>query len=193
MKLLKPLPHAVLDYAVAGTLIAAPWLFGFSRNKKATTNSVASGAAVLGLSLMTRYPLGAVKLVSFPAHGVIETVAAAATAAAPWTMGFSRNRAARLTHLAAGLGTLAVAAITDYRSQQLELGDSSNYSTGSMTSGADELARTLSRESASGAIGGTSLGGDTRADEQLGADAQTSGAGGAHDASSLSATAGGNR
>jgi hypothetical protein len=186
MKVLKPLPHAVLDYAVAGTLIAAPWLFGFSRNKTATANSVASGAAVLGLSLMTRYPLGALKVVSFPTHGIIETVAAAATAAAPWTMGFSRNRAARLTHLAAGLGTLAVAAITDYQSQQLELGDSTG-------GGADEQARTLSRESASGAIGGTSLGGDTRADAQLGEPAGTGGAtGSGSHATPLGASGGGN-
>lgn len=179
MKVLKPLPHAVLDYAVAGTLIAAPWLFGFHRNKTVTANSVASGAAVLGLSLMTRYPLGALKLVSFPTHGVIETVAAAATAAAPWTMGFSRNRAARLTHLAAGLGTLAVASITDYRSQELELGDSSSSTASSITSGgADEQTRTLSQaSSASGAVGGTTLGGDTRADEQLGAGTMTTAGG----------------
>jgi hypothetical protein len=35
-KILKPLPHAVIDYAWAGTMMAAPWLFGFSRNRKAT-------------------------------------------------------------------------------------------------------------------------------------------------------------
>ena len=118
MKVLKPLQHGVIDYAMAGTMIAAPWLFGFSRNKKATTNSVASGAAILGLSLLTRYPLGAVKVVSFPTHGAIETIAGVATATAPWLMGFSRNRSARLTHLMSGLGTLAVVAMTDYRAAE---------------------------------------------------------------------------
>jgi hypothetical protein len=117
-KMLKPLPHAVIDYAWAGTMMAAPWLFGFSRNRKATTNAVVSGAGILALSLMTKYPLGAVKLVSFPTHGVIEAVAGVATATAPWLMGFSRNRSARWTHLLSGLGTLMVVAMTDYRAAE---------------------------------------------------------------------------
>jgi hypothetical protein len=122
-KVIKPTPHAVLDYAVAGTLLAAPWLFGFSDNKVARANSVISGAAVLGLSLMTRYPLGAAKLVPFPVHGVIETLAAAANTAAPWLMGFSRNKRATTTHVAAGLATLAVVALTDYRAAETDGGN----------------------------------------------------------------------
>ncbi|HEX8176500.1 MAG TPA: SPW repeat protein [Pyrinomonadaceae bacterium] len=122
-KVLKPLPHAVMDYAWAGTMMAAPWLFGFSRNRKATTNAVVSGAGILALSLMTKYPLGAVKLVPFPTHGVIETVAGVATAASPWLMGFSRNRSAKWTHLLAGLGTLMVVAMTDYRAAEQQESD----------------------------------------------------------------------
>ncbi len=114
-KVIKPLPHGVIDYAMAGMLMAAPWTFGFSRNRAATANAVASGAAVLGLSLMTRYPLGAVKTIPFPVHGVIEAAAGAMTAAAPWLMGFSRNRSAKWTHVLSGLATLAVVALTDYK------------------------------------------------------------------------------
>ena len=114
MKVLKPLPHAVLDYATAGMLMASPWLFGFRRNRKACANAFVSGAAILGLSLMTRYPLGVFKLIPFKTHGVIETVAALATAAAPWTMGFARNESAKWTHVVSGLGTLAIVAVTDY-------------------------------------------------------------------------------
>lgn len=120
MKVLKPLPHAVVDYAMAGALMASPWLFGFSRNRKATANAVASGAAVLGLSLMTRYPLGVLKVIPFPIHGIIETVAAVMTAAAPWTLGFARDERAKLTHLVSGLGTLAVVAVTDYKAAERE-------------------------------------------------------------------------
>lgn len=120
MKPVKPLPHGVMDYVMAGTLLAAPWLFGFSRNRTATLNSVASGAAVLGLSLMTRYPLGAVKAVPFPVHGVAETMAGVANIAAPWLMGFSRNRSATMTHVISGLGTLALVALTDYQAAEAE-------------------------------------------------------------------------
>jgi hypothetical protein len=118
MKVIKPLPHAILDYAWAGTMMAAPWLFGFRKNKVATINSVASGAAILGLSLMTRYPLGAARLIPFPVHGAIETAAGVANSAAPWLMGFSRNDRARWTHVLSGLTTLAVVAMTDYRAQE---------------------------------------------------------------------------
>ncbi|HEV3469385.1 MAG TPA: SPW repeat protein [Pyrinomonadaceae bacterium] len=117
-KPLKPLPHAVIDYAWAGTMIAAPWLFGFSRNRKATMHAVGSGLGILGLSLFTRYPLGVVKLIPFPAHGVVEALAGAMTATAPWLMGFSRDRSAKLTHVMSGLGTLAVVAMTDYNAAE---------------------------------------------------------------------------
>lgn len=119
-KPLKPLPHAVIDYAWAGTMMAAPWLFGFSRNRKATMHAVGSGLGILGLSLFTRYPLGAVKLIPFPAHGVVEALAGVMTATAPWLMGFSRDRNAKLTHLVSGLGTLAVVAMTDYKAAERE-------------------------------------------------------------------------
>jgi len=117
-KVLKPLPHAVMDYAMAGTLMAAPWLFGFSRNRAATMHAVGSGLGILGLSLFTRYPLGVVKAIPFPVHGVVETLAGMMTATAPWLLGFSRDRNAKLTHLAAGLGTLAVVAMTDYQAAE---------------------------------------------------------------------------
>jgi len=118
MKVLKPLPHAILDYGWAATMMAAPWLLGFSKNKRATINCVSSGAGILGLSLMTKYPLGAIKLISFPTHGVIEAIAGGLTAADPWILGFSGNKRARWTHLIAGLSTLAVVAMTDYRAAE---------------------------------------------------------------------------
>lgn len=119
-KVLKPAPHAVYDYASAGMLMVAPWLFGFSRNRKATTYAVASGLGILGLSLFTRYPLGAVKAIPFPVHGAIETAAGALTATAPWLLGFSRDRNATLTHVLSGLGTLAVVAVTDYTAAEAD-------------------------------------------------------------------------
>jgi SPW repeat len=115
MKVLDPLEHGVIDYVAAGGMMLSPWMFGFSRNRRAKLNAIGSGAAILGLSLMTRYPLGVFKVISFPTHGVIETVAAMMTVAAPWTMGFSDDKSACRTHVLSGLGTLAVVAMTDYQ------------------------------------------------------------------------------
>lgn len=114
LKVVKPLPHGVMDYGMAATMLTAPWCFGFSRNRAATASAVGTGLAILGLSLLTRYPLGAVKKVSFKTHGVVETAAAITSIAAPWLLGFARNRNARLTHVMSGLGTLALVAVTDY-------------------------------------------------------------------------------
>ncbi|HZI17918.1 MAG TPA: SPW repeat protein [Pyrinomonadaceae bacterium] len=141
-KPLKPLPHGVLDYAMAGTLMAAPWLFGFSRNRKATVNAVVSGAAVLGLSLMTRYPLGAVKKIPFTTHGVIETLSAVMTAAAPWTMGFAHDRGARTAHVMSGLATLGVVAMTDYRAAD-QPGGADTPSLEEVTSAVSDLASSV--------------------------------------------------
>ena len=143
MKVLKPLPHAVIDYAWAGTMMAAPWLFGFSRNRKAKMNAVGSGAAILGLSLLTRYPLGALPLISFPAHGVVETIAGAATVTAPWLMGFSRNRSATWTHVLSGLGTLAVVAMTDYQAAERELSGGATDGGAALRAGEHGDARSL--------------------------------------------------
>jgi hypothetical protein len=118
MKLLKPLPHAIMDYAWAGMMMASPWLFGFRKNRVATAHAVASGGAILGLALMTRYPLGVFKYIPFPVHGVIETVAGAATATAPWLMDFADDERARLTHVVSGLMTFAVVAMTDYQAAE---------------------------------------------------------------------------
>lgn len=118
MKKLQPLPHAALDYAWAVKMMSAPWLLGFAKNKRATTSAVGSGLAILGLSLFTRYPLGAVKAISFPVHGVIEATSAAMTIAAPWLYGFAKNKRARWTHVLSGLATLGVVAVTDYQAAE---------------------------------------------------------------------------
>jgi hypothetical protein len=113
-KPLKPTPHGVADYVWAGTMIAAPWVFGFRRNRAATINAVAAGAAHLGLSLFTRYPLGVAKVIPFKVHGMIEASTGAFMTAAPWLLGFANDERARAVHLAAGLGTFGVVAATDY-------------------------------------------------------------------------------
>jgi hypothetical protein len=115
MKKLTPLQHGLIDYAWAGAMIAAPWVFGFSRNKRATRYAVSSGAAVVGLSLLTRYPLGAVKLIPFPLHGVFDAVSGVQTIASPWLLGYSRHRAAKWTHVMSGLASLVVVSLTDYQ------------------------------------------------------------------------------
>ena len=77
MKPISALPHGCLDYATGLLLLVSPWLFGFENiSVNATYMMVGMGIVVLGLSLITNYPLGLVKIVSFPVHGKIETAGA---------------------------------------------------------------------------------------------------------------------
>lgn len=46
--------HVALDYGVSLFAMAAPWLFGFSKNEKARNTFVAAGAVGLLASAMTR-------------------------------------------------------------------------------------------------------------------------------------------
>lgn len=115
-KVLDPKTHGVLDYALAVMFLLAPSLFGFTET--AATLSYVIGVAYIGTSLLTRYPLGAIKVIPFPTHGVLESVMAAAWIVMPWLFGFSADAAARNFFVIAGVGLLVVALLTDYRARQ---------------------------------------------------------------------------
>jgi hypothetical protein len=114
-KVLNPKVHGIIDYAIAGTLIAGPYLFGFNKKDKlATKLSIAQGISVLSLSLLTRYPLGVFKVVPFPVHGIIETSAASLLTLSPYLFNYRTGRATNF-HLFTGIGTLSLAALTNYK------------------------------------------------------------------------------
>ena len=113
-KALSPATHAVLDYGLALAFLAAPSVLGFSPT--AANLAYIFGVVYLGASLLTKYPLGAVKMIPFPVHGLIESIMAAAWIVLPWVFGFAADTAARNFFVVAGVGLLAVAAVTDYQS-----------------------------------------------------------------------------
>jgi hypothetical protein len=112
-KVLNPTVHGVLDYALALAFLLAPGLVDFSDT--AANLSYVIGIVYLGASLLTRYPLGAIHMIPFPTHGVIESIMAATWIVMPWLFGFAGEAAARNFFVAAGIGLLVVAALTDYR------------------------------------------------------------------------------
>jgi hypothetical protein len=113
LKVLSPTIHGALDYGLALAFLFLPGVLGFGNT--AANVSQAIGLAYLAVSLLTRYPLGALKLIPFPLHGAIETALALAWIAMPWLLDFSEDLAARLFFVVAGVGLLSVAALTDYR------------------------------------------------------------------------------
>src|SRR5690554_1548903 len=68
MRFLSTRTHGVLDYLVGALLILAPFIFGFADGGAAQWVPIVLGAGAIAYSLVTRYELGAVKLLPMPAH-----------------------------------------------------------------------------------------------------------------------------
>src|SRR4029077_8318739 len=78
--------HAVADYAVGGLLIIVALAVGGSNGAVATGGGV--GAGVLGVSLLTKYPLGVVKVLPFTVHSAGDYLAAALLVLSPFVLNF---------------------------------------------------------------------------------------------------------
>jgi len=117
MSLVRLLPawlHAVADYAVAATLIVAAVAVGGSG--KAVGTGVFVGAVVLAVSMLTRYPLGVVKVLPFKLHSAGDYLAALLLVVAPFALGFDHSDAGlSALYIVAGVAVLAVSLITNYQ------------------------------------------------------------------------------
>ncbi len=111
-KVIDPTTHAVLDYAVAGTLLligARLW----KRNRRAAVGSLISGAATLANAMVTDYPGGVFKKIEYKAHGRYDAAIAGFTASAPRLLRFSGEAEARYLDIVA-LTETAVIGLTDF-------------------------------------------------------------------------------
>jgi hypothetical protein len=117
MSLVRVLPawfHAVADYAVGLTLIVVALAVGGTGAAVAT--GVVVGAVVLLVSVLTRYPLGVVKVLPFTVHSLGDYLAAALLIVAPFALGFRDSDAGlAVFYIAAGLAVLAVSLVTNYQ------------------------------------------------------------------------------
>lgn len=117
MSLVRFLPawfHAIADYGVAVALIGLAVAIGGSA--KAVGAGVVVGAVVLAVSMLTRYPLGVVKVLPFKLHSAGDYLAAALLIVAPFALGFDHSDAGLSTiYVVAGIAVLAVSLITNYQ------------------------------------------------------------------------------
>ena len=112
MKLLSPRAHGYVDYLVVAWFLAGPNVFQFG-GLAATIAYVLAGVHLL-LTVATNFPLGLVKVVPFPLHGLIEVGVAVLLFALPWVAGFSIDEVAKNFYVGAGAAVLVVFLITDY-------------------------------------------------------------------------------
>lgn len=114
MKIISPKVHAVLDYVVALFLIVAPNLIPLSG--PAATFSMVLGAIHFVLSLFTIFRGGAVKLVPFPIHGIIECIVSLTLAVLAFTV-FGKYKADHFYYASLALAIFAVFILTDYKAK----------------------------------------------------------------------------
>ena len=111
-KVISPAQHAVLDYGVAATFFA----FGFAvsaRHRPAAALAFRNGAMVLGMSLLTDYPGGVFRTLSFHAHRTGDIVQAALAGLGPILFGFAGDPEAKYFYGQAA-SEAAVIAATDW-------------------------------------------------------------------------------
>ena len=113
MKLLSPKVHGYLEYLVVVAFLAAPTVLGFTGLPAQLAYAI--GVVHLVVTLLTAFPLGAVKLIPFPVHGVLELIVAVVLLALPWLAGFTAQRPAQLFFVVAGAIIGLVFLTTDYK------------------------------------------------------------------------------
>lgn len=116
-KLLSPQVHSFIDYALVALFLAAPYLFGFTGLPATLCYVIALVHA--GMTLITAFPGGVLKIIPFPIHGYLELAAGAALIAMPWLAGFAALEMARNLFLAAGAAVVAVWLLTDYEAAEV--------------------------------------------------------------------------
>jgi hypothetical protein len=111
-RFISPAQHAVLDYSVAATFFTMGALFA-SRHRRAAALAFLNGAMILGMSMLTDYPGGLYRTLSFRGHRVGDIVQAGLAGFGPVLLGFSRDAEANYFYGQA-LSEVGVIAATDW-------------------------------------------------------------------------------
>lgn len=112
MKILSPRAHGYIDYLVVVGFLGGPAVFELD-GLPATIAYVLAVVHLL-LTSVTDFPMGLVKLVPFPLHGLIEFAVSIVLFALPWVAGFSDVEMARNFYVGAGASVLLAFLISDY-------------------------------------------------------------------------------
>jgi hypothetical protein len=109
---ISPRQHAVLDYGTAATFFVLG-LSVMSRHRPAAGLAFVNGAIVLALSLLTDYPGGVFRTISFRAHRTGDIAQAALAGLGPVVFGFGQEPEARYFYGQA-MSEIGVVAATDW-------------------------------------------------------------------------------
>jgi hypothetical protein len=89
-RVVTPKAHAMIDYASVGLFLGtAAWFW--RRNRRAAVASIICGSAELAIMLLTDYPGGIKKFISFRTHREMDYGLAAMVATIPETLAFKED------------------------------------------------------------------------------------------------------
>lgn len=114
-KTIGPGRHAMLDYGVAFTFFSLAARF-WGHHRPAAALALINGAMVLGTAVLTDYPGGVWRKISFRTHGALDAVQAGIAGVGPVLMGFAGDEEAR-TFYGQALSEVGVIAATDWHAQ----------------------------------------------------------------------------
>jgi hypothetical protein len=120
---ISPKIHGVIDYTTSSAVAAAPRALKLPPAAAAVCYGL--GAGYTALSMLTRYPAGAKKVVPFKAHGLAEAAIGIALPFVPALLGLKRGKGAKRAKMVFyGLAALTgvVATLTDWNSPQAKAG-----------------------------------------------------------------------
>jgi hypothetical protein len=112
MKILSPRAHGYIDFLVVIGFVGGPAVFELEGLPVKIAHCLA--LVHLLLTSLTNFPMGLIKLIPFPLHGLLEFAVAIVLFALPWVAGFSGDESARYFYVGAGACVLLAFLITDY-------------------------------------------------------------------------------
>jgi hypothetical protein len=113
-KVLDAKAHAIADYATVAGFVALAAMF-WGRNKRAAVGAAMCAGAVAATSLLTDYPGGVKRVISFPTHGRMDVGLAGMTLAIPNFLAFADEEEAKYFRGAALVETV-ITGLTDFES-----------------------------------------------------------------------------
>jgi len=105
--------HGIIDYLMVIILAIGPGVAGFTGKQAMFCYILAAVHFVM--TVLTRFPLGAMKIIGFPLHGVIEALVSILLIVLPWIANFAAGVHSRNFFLAIGVLLGLIALLTNYR------------------------------------------------------------------------------
>ena len=152
MRVVPTKAHGVFDLVAGPTLAAAPNLLRLNGARGSTLAPRLSGLLGTGLSALTDYETGAVRVVPMKAHLVFDGASGAALASTPWLSGARKNGLRHwLPHAVVGLTEIAMALTTRTEADDKRHGRKGWLVAGLVLAGAAALGVAAARTFAGGA------------------------------------------